>query len=651
VTTFLAQVHQVWAALTALIPGLSGVTWGVLFGGSALFGATRVIRHMRRRRISIGDATIGRLERTDESGASLFRSARAVAEKPSLSPFWGRPVWLRASPYPGAVAIAWTWIHHRWVVISIASALVTRLVIWCWDRLQLRGHMRGIVLPMVTALENALQAPAADIIDGIAIPRHWQEPAAELIVPLPDHHRPAHVGEAARIVHERLGGDWNHVRTSAAPYFLHFSHKPSPPTLISFEDVADLLAHPAGLWEPFIGLGCEHEQMRLNFNGHVVHLGVSAGTGAGKSTLLRLLAIQFAIASGGTAQQTYLDVKGDDEGMAYVPGMRVLNDIGDVDSLTGIYPMWKVVREYVVELDARRRGLRGPKEAWEPMILYNDEQNAFAKFSKQAWDLVKEKGDPATPPVWQDMYLLAVMGRSFKIRLINAYQIMSAAATGGGNAQDGGEMRRQFGNKMLARFDPAAWDALVGTRPRGQSSDVPGRWLWVNNAGVARDVQLPKFEPEHVVELAQYAGLGAPATQSPRPVPAGGRAFPHHLPGRAGDTGTGDTPSSGERVVLPFRPRGAASSPPPSFGGKTPTPNEGDAAVLQPERYTLREACEQSIIRMSYEAAKRARTRATDRADLYPVFPQGFREGASTKYTADELRAWEAAYEENRQAR
>ncbi|MQY09871.1 hypothetical protein [Actinomadura macrotermitis] len=634
----------------AVDAGYGGYVWLTLLVLALAAGIYRVVRHMQRGRVTLGGVVFNTQAGLDASGASVFRSARQVNERPSLSPFWGRPTYLRALPYPVAVILLWMWVEAPYLLAALAAGGSVYLARAIYRLISTRRHRKSIVVPLAKALSPVVQEHAERILEGTIIPRDYALPHAEVVIPLPDGHHPTIPAEVSRVVHARLGGEWKTSITQGAPYLLTFRHKPSPPEYVGYDDVAEMMIHGhgehSGLWRPIIGLGAEKEVAGLNFDGHVVHLGISAGTGAGKSNLMRVLATQFAIRSGGNARQVYLDVKGDDEGMQHVPGMMVLNDIGDVTNLDGIYQQWEVIQWFVNEMDARRRGLRGPKEGWEPLVLFNDEQNAFGKFSRQAWELIKDKGDPKTPPVWQNMYLLGVMGRAFKIRMINAYQVMSAAATGGGNAQDGSELRSQFGNKMLARFTPAMWDSLVGTRPRGQSSDIPGRWLHVNNAGLARSVQIPHFEPSHIIDLCTYAGLEIPSVgqpaipdASPSPVPnPRDRATYEIIPPR-GDEGTGDNPPPFDPLpeYAPAGGRGSDENVIP-FRARTEAPVPKAEKEPADERMTLQQACHLGIVEMSYDAAKRRRSRARQRGDWFPE-GQKIGSGAET-YLVSELRAY-----------
>src|SRR5690606_30299685 len=344
--------------------------------------------------------------------------------------------------------------------------------------------------------------------------------------------------------------------------------------------------------------------------------------GAGKSTVNRLLLTQLAVH--GVPTMIGIDVKGDSfEGSEHIPGFYLFNDIGGIRTLDGIPKMWGAIARVVNELDARRLGKRGPKEGWDPIYLFLEEQNEFAEMSVDYWSTVRDKSDPKTPPVFRDIRTIGFMGRSFGIRMVWAGQDMTADALGGGSMTKGGSLRAQFGNKMLARFQPSQWDKLVGTRPRAASSDIPGRWVLVQHSGTPLAVQVPDFKPEHSAELLKHAGIELAV--SPEPVPVGGVRPSPELPPSFGDTGTGDSSPIGAALadlangtVVPFRPR--------SEGDPAPEPRA--------QRYTLEEAVEAGIISVSMAKAKKDRTRARQRGEWYPE-PE--MRGRAETYARDEL--------------
>uniref|UniRef100_UPI000477A017 hypothetical protein n=1 Tax=Actinomadura atramentaria TaxID=1990 RepID=UPI000477A017 len=519
--------------------GLEWLPWALLMAFAVAFGTWRVRRHLAKAQFKAGDQVLGASTGRDHAGATLWRSAHSADRRPGgLSPFYGRPAVLRATPYPAAVVLLWIAVEARVLFVMLAAGSSVYLVRAVWRTGSALGHRRRVVGPMTKALGPVLGVEPDKILEGIVVPKDaGTNPSTQVVIPLPEHHRTMMFPEVVRVASERIGGEWKTSRNDQAPYFLTLSHKPSPPKYVAFEDVADLLIQ-GDMWHPLIGLGTEREIRRLDFSGQVVHLALAAGTGAGKSTVNRLLLTQLAVH--GVPTMIGIDVKGDSfEGSEHIPGFYLYNDIGGIRTLDGIPRMWNAVAKVVNELDARRLGKRGPKEGWDPIYLFLEEQNEFAEMSMTYWDLVREKSDSKTPPVFRDIRTIAFMGRSFGIRMVWAGQDMTADALGGGNLGKGGSVRSMFGNKLLARFQPSHYDKLVGTRPRAASSDIPGRWVLVQHSGTPMAVQIPDFRPEHSAALLRHAGIELDV--SPDAVPVVGVSPTHQLPASFGDTGTGDS--------------------------------------------------------------------------------------------------------------
>ncbi|MEV7809028.1 hypothetical protein AB0O28_39355 [Microbispora sp. NPDC088329] len=625
-------VRHVADALRAAIPGFDRWFWLALFFASLVLGARHVIQHMRHGRVSIGGATIGTKSRTDEGGATMFRSAESVARRPSLSPFYGRPAWLRMLPYPALVVLAWLWVYAPWALVTLAFCLTAYAGLRIWQALSTAQHRREIVRPLAAVLAPALEERPARILEGIVLPKNWQDDDAEVVIPLPDHHRPDQISQAARLVAARLGGDWNHARSGHAPYTLTFRHKPAPPSYLEFRDVAPLLRQ-GSLETPLMGLGCDLAPLRIDFGGAVAHLGLSAGTGAGKSTLIRLLVMQLAFH--GVRDFVGIDSKlVSFAGLEGVPGMRIYN--GEITE------MWSAIEETRFEMDDRYNYLaRNPDAKFPPKFLILEEQNDFALETKIVWEEIKSKGDKAKAPVWNDIARLLLKARQVNIRLIGVYQRMTAEVAGG--ASDG-TLRDMYGDKGLSRFSHQAWDSLVGTRPRAQSSEVQGRWVHVRG-GLHRQVQVPYVTSSDVMNFLDtapqvtYQGHQVPLMQprpeplpaaSPQAVPPKAGRRPYEIAGALGDSGDGDTPQTEDGTVVWLADRQKRAQ---SFTGTFTQP----APAAPEKRYTLEEACESGIIPLSYEAAKRRRTRARDAGR---PFPDGIKEGRATVYTARELRDW-----------
>ncbi|MGI5493932.1 hypothetical protein [Microtetraspora malaysiensis] len=619
--------------LRRVIPHFDAWFWLVLLLGSLVMGTRHVIAHMRHGRVSAGGAVLGFKSHTDASGASLFRSAESVARRPSLSPFYGKPAWYRAVPYPVVVVLAWLWVYARWalpVLVAAGAAYVALRVVRAS-----RGarHQRQIVRPLAAVLAPALEERADRILEGIVVPQNWQDDDAQVVIPLPDHHRPDQLSQAAKLAAVRLGGEWNHSRSAHAPYTLTLRHKPAPPSYLEMSDVAHLLRQGT-LESPLMGLGCDLSPLRIDFGGAVAHLGLSAGTGAGKSTLIRLLVAQLAYH--GVRDFVGIDSKlVSFAGMESIPGMRIYN--GEITE------MWNAIEDVRFEMDDRYKVLERNRQAtFPPKFLILEEQNDFALETKIVWEEMKSKGDKAKAPVWNDIARILLKARQVNIRVIGVYQRMTAEVAGG--ASDG-TLRDMYGDKALARFSHQAWDSLVGTRPRAQSSEIQGRWVHVRG-GLHRQVQVPYITPDDVLNFLDtapavtYRGHNAPLLQgrptpavpaSPDPVPVRRGRPPYEIPAPQRDLGDGDAtgPADGTVVYLSGR-QNRSQSLSEAFADRRP-------ARPAIKRYTLEEACEAGILPIGYEAAKRRRTRALSSGR---PFPEGVKDGRATIYTEDELREW-----------
>lgn len=607
-------------------PALDTWFWIALFALSIVLGIRHVALHMRRGRVSLGGIDVWASRRTDESGASLFRSAESVQRRPSLNPLYGKPAWLRGLPYPALVGLAWLWVYARWAVVTLAGLIITWASLRLYRAVREYRHRRQIVRPLAAVLGPALGERPERILQGLVIPPDYaKRDDVELIVPLPDHHTPEQLTQAARLVAIRVGGEWNHKRSPHAPYTLTLWRKPAPPEYLEYRDVAPLLRQ-GSMETPLMGLGAEMQPLRIEFGGPVAHLGLSAGTGAGKSSLIRLLVMQLSYH--GVRDFVAIDTKLVSlRGLEFVPGMRIYN--------RHIEDMWRAIEEFRLEMDERYEYLyENPDATFPPAFLILEEQNDFAMQTRIAWSKIKEKGDPARAPVWDDVATILLKARQVNMRVIGVYQRMTAEVVGG--ASDG-TLRDMFGDKALARFSPQAWDSLVGTRPRPSSPHVQGRWIHVRG-GLHRQVQVPYVTVEDVQDFLDSAPalvsrhyfsqpLGPSesptAPLSPTPVPRRVGRPPYEPRAVPGGQGDGDT--------------APPSVPSPAGSEAIQEVSRDVAGEAIPLRLTLEEACRRGIIPLSYEAAKRRRSRAIKAGK---PFPEGVKDGRTTYYTVKELKDW-----------
>jgi hypothetical protein len=418
---------------------------------------------------------------------------------------WQRSVWRLGVPggaLAGVVAYAEAPLATEVVAGTAAAAGIAygsyraRRAVRNWR------HHRRVIRPLVAALAPVVEMTPVEVADRLVTPT-----ADTIRVPLPNHcaGKKSQVDDVSRIVTQRLGGEWDtDLQLREAPFYIHFSPRPAPPELVTFETVRDAVLATAQD-RPVLGLGARGDLIRLDFTGEIAHLAASIGTGGGKSSFLRFLVAQFA--HHGVRDFAVCDVKWVSlQGMEGVPGLRIYRHVEEI---------WEAIARERREMDRRYEILlTNPTKVFPRRIIVLEEQNAFALETALMWRQMKAKKDPALAPVWTDIALLLVKSRQVNMNLISVYQRMAADACGGGTFRD------QYGLKLLSRFSPQAWDTLVGTRPRAASSAVQGRAIAVMG-GLQRQVQLPFITVDDAMTLATSGPavtVTDNATQQVRPV-------------------------------------------------------------------------------------------------------------------------------------
>jgi hypothetical protein len=262
-----------------------------------------------------------------------------------------------------------------------------------------------------------------------------------------------------------------------------------------------------------------------------------------------------------------------------VPRCDIHNDPRNVQD------MWNAIANFRAHMDARMDAYSKDKTLeFKRSLLILDEVNQFAAMSLDYWRSIKEKKDPAQPPVWRDLAAIAWQGAQLRCNMVVVGQRLDSSATGGAGLRD------SFGIRMLAGFTPQQWNFLVGTYPIPRSQKPRGRFV-VINGGDQTWVQLVWGDAQEIRDLATE--------------------------------GT----------------RGATASPAGSVTGSDAGEGRGSAPTPLPVQYGLREASSDlgtGVVPMKYEALKKARQSDTE-------FPAGRVTPAGTTYTSDELTEWHRA--------
>ncbi|MFD0353648.1 FtsK/SpoIIIE domain-containing protein [Streptomyces sp. NPDC127110] len=294
-------------------------------------------------------------------------------------------------------------------------------------------------------------------------------------------------GEQARVtnlVGRRIPGEWK-ASWDHQNFLVTFKHPPRPPAKVLFSEVQDIIESLRDS-QVLLGLGSENQKIVLDFEDETPHVGLSVGTGGGKSSTLRNIIVQQI--RKGAEKFIVIDPK--------LISLDCLDGIPEVEIYTEIQEQWAAIAEFALEMERRYQIKKADKSATFPRwFLVMEEQNDFAEESYQTWMDVKEKKDPARPPVFSQLAKSLFKGRQANMNIISVYQRLTARAAGGT------ELRDQYGAKILARFSPQAWNSLVATTPRPKSSRHNGRAIVVIG-GSERVCQLVFVDEDEAREYA-----------------------------------------------------------------------------------------------------------------------------------------------------
>lgn len=238
------------------------------------------------------------------------------------------------------------------------------------------------------------------------------------------------------------------------------------PATVPFAEVRELVddCKPG---EVFIGLDRKRKPYMGSFLTDDPHWGFEVGSRRGKSTFLSFTAAQI-LHQDPRATVTGIDVKRESfKALFGVPRLRLANDPRDIAA------MWKAIKDFREEMD-RRCDARAadPTLDFPFALLMIDELSQFSAQSKQLWTHVKEKGDPAHAPVWDDIAAIMWQGAAFRCHVLMAGQRIDHQVTGGIG------LITSLGFRGLAGFRSANWARLIGTYPIPRSRPERGRWIY-----------------------------------------------------------------------------------------------------------------------------------------------------------------------------
>lgn len=462
---------------------------------------------------------------------------------------------------------------------------------------ELAQHRRDVVAPLAIALAPVLEMPVKDARKAITVPAGWQKPGAELgLGVLPGWSATIERQKfIEREINQRLPGvEWGAAyHLGATPRRITFTPMPEPPRVVPLAEVLGAI-EAARQGKPVIGIDSRGHLVYIDLDKETPHIGLSIGTGGGKSDWLKLLIMQLI--TKGVERIVIIDPKGgsqkwaeDEIGRVIVPGVEIHYDLDD---------QWQAIENFRNRMEKDYRSWRSDRrQRFAREVLIMEEQNDFAAESLAHWKKVRTRKDPTMPPPFDHTGRVLFKGRQANRNVISVYQRMSVQATGGL-----GDIRDQYGTKVMGRFSPSAWDSLVGTRPRGKSSTIPGRMISITG-------------PDHQVVQTPWAT----DTEALDYVFSHGLSRIHHGP-------VTDVPLSLSRAqTLSSAGQNGQGQRDRDTGDTLTRPT----LTLITNRRNLRQHADRGTVPMSYAALNKRRQR-----------DPGFPAGVNKTYTDAEIRDW-----------
>lgn len=512
-----------------------------------------------------------------------------------------RPGWHRTSWRTGTLVFLLAFLYgcaaDRSVTLTAFLVLACAAVpggLWlAWHRFRNWHHHERTVKPLyqtstlVTGTNAVYPHPHGHSHKRyIKVPRNYRNDKnarIRLVVPATWDSNGGQQKRLLDLVSQRLGGDWDMtpVNYRAWPPYLEFFPSPAPPDRLLFEDIRAAL-DKGSIDKLIIGMGVHERIIEIDLDSDAPHIAISMGTGGGKSSLLRLI-IAYLIHHG-VERIDIIDPKRVSQNFAKnIPGVYIWRTMAE---------QMEAVHNFRLRMESRYDALDTDDALTFPRhVLIIEEQNSFVSYARTYWDDYRAELDPKDrgkvprrTPVISDLAYILNQGRQACMNVVSVFQRMSASASGSG------DMRENYGAKIIARYSPQTWRLLVGTTPVPRSSRINGRARFVLG------------DEDHLIQM------------------------PYARQKKASDW-PGLPESEWRDEAYDYAMAGIAACQPDPDPDPVPQP---DPPV------TLREAIDTGVIPMKYAAAKRARSRALANGG----FAAGISGPAGTLYNPADLRAW-----------
>lgn len=449
-----------------------------------------------------------------------------------------RAGWSRAAIRLAVVAALvglWRWrTGTEWALGLAAGPVAGWRVVRVVRAVQAARHQRELIVPLSGALAPFLGVSAGEVAAALEVRPDFDDvPGGEDVgvLQLPDEWpgTPEQRARVQQVIDARLGVELRfRWQTARYPMVVRFYRAPTPPARVAFSDpdvreAIDACAPDRVVLGKAADGSIHYGDLALDDP----HWAINAGSRRGKTSLLLLIAAQLL--NKGAELVMFIDPK--------LVGLTAFDGIPGVDIRdNGIEDMWDGIAAFRAFVEGRIAAFKADRSLkFRRATLFIDEVNQFSAMSAQYWRRIKEKSDPAMPPVWDDLAMLVWMGAQFCVNVVIDGQRLD-----GPTLKD---LRDSFGVRLLAGYTPQQYKFLVDISPMQRSQKPRGRfllfsggeltWLQLVHGSEAElyDYAMAGREgvPVPVLEAPDLGAMPAPGTGDTGPVIVGLAAAAEHL--------------------------------------------------------------------------------------------------------------------------
>ena len=400
-------------------------------------------------------------------------------------------------------------------------------------RMQEYGHRNNYYKPSHARLAPLAGIPVANKPESwLEIPRDLSYAALTFPkgapLPTPQDRQAIETGFASTLGMKDAKPSWQFT----GPHLKLKLTLPVPcPASVTLADVLDAIRE-AGVNDLILGIGQEKKITQISLLHDSPHLALSADSGKGKSVVVRCILPQVLLRGG---IGVILDNK-----LVSHPWARGLPNVAYCDDIAKIHDFLEWLD---AELNRRAQFIRGHTDIYgnltgspgPRLMIVLEELNLMMNRLRSYWSellaadkaLPKDEREylPAMSPAIRAMENASYIGRELKVHLLFVSQRLSAKATAGS-----GDVRMNMGTRILAGYDAATWDMLVGKQvPMPPPSRHRGRMQVNVKGGSLNETQIAFFTHAEARQLSE-TGTGRvpaklrhltvfdqPAAQAPEP--------------------------------------------------------------------------------------------------------------------------------------